>query len=319
MVEKWAIGVDLGGTNTKLGLVDRRGRILARARFRTRAELGPLRSLERLARAIERLKGSNRLIGVGVGVAGLVNHESGILHIPPNLPGWEGTPVKSLMEELLGVQVEVLNDVNGVALGELQYGVARGYKEVLFLTLGTGVGGAVVSRGRLSLGANQVAGELGHMVLKPDGPGCRCGQQGCLESLVGSARIVELAREGLRDQPSLISRLSRGDPARITPRMVARAARMGDPLGVRIMREIGGWVGLGVVNAVHLLDPELVVIGGGVARAGGVLLRTIQETVEAHLMKFPGRRLEIKTSRLGDDAGIVGAASILYNPQPLIG
>jgi glucokinase len=315
-MKQLVIGVDLGGTNTRLGLVDLSSQILARARFRTRPELGPAQSMEILAQAIRRLKGQREILGVGIGVAGLLDHNKGILHIPPNLPGWEGAPIKAMLSAMLDTRVEVLNDVNALALGELYFGVAKGYKDVLCITLGTGVGGAIIANGKLLLGANQVAGELGHTVVKPNGPRCRCGQHGCLESLVGSARIVRLVQQGLRrspDQGKQILKLAHYDPDRITPKLVARAARLGDPLATQILRQVGSWIGLALVNAVHLLDPELIVIGGGIARAGPILIKAIRETVGDRLLKFPGRRLEIKLSRLGDDAAILGAASLLYH------
>jgi glucokinase len=314
--EPFSIGIDLGGSNIKLGLVSMAGKIVARARMPTRPEAGPKRTVRRIVRAVRHLTSSCQPVAIGVGVAGLIEHHLGIIRIPPNLPGWDGTPLKEMMEKATGITTCVGNDVNAVALGELLFGAGQGRQDVFCMTLGTGVGGGIISNGRLVLGANHAAGEVGHTVIFPDGQMCRCGNRGCLECYVGAEYIVQRTVARLHTQGSkvksrsLIRKYAANKPDAITPKVISRAAARGDPLALDIIEEVGYYIGLGIINVVHLLDPELVVIGGGMSGFGKPLLTAINRTVDERLMKFPGRKLEICLTRLGDDAGVLGASQL---------
>lgn len=333
------IGVDIGGTNIKLGLVDARGRVVARGRLATRARSGPGQALERIAETIDKLctrRKARCAIGwharqirsIGVGIAGLVDHVHGVVRAPPNLPGWDGLAVKKELERLTGLPVACGNDANAVALGEWLFGAGRGAADMVCLTLGTGVGAGVIVQGRLLLGANHAAGELGHTVVYGDGPECRCGGKGCLERYVGAQYIVQRARQRLRaqlkrgshrnqisfisgvgEQPSMLFDLA-GSLSRLTPEMIGRAARRKDKLASELVREVGFYLGLGLVNVVALLDPERIVIGGGISGLGAGLLKAVRQTVNSRCQVFSGRRLEIVFGRLGSDAGIIGASRL---------
>ncbi len=323
------IGVDIGGTAIKLGLVDERGRVERRCLLATRAERGPRQALERISRQVSRLRSGRRVHSVGVGIAGLVDHVRGVVRVPPNLPGWNGTPVKDQLEKLVGLPVCCGNDVNAVALGEWHYGAGQGCRNLFCVTLGTGVGGGIIADGKLLLGANHAAAEVGHTTVVPNGPQCRCGNQGCVERFVGAAYLVARARARLRVQlkssnvhrnqttffpgvqharPSLILDLVAGDLAAVTPREIGRAARRGDRLALLLVEEAGHFLGVALANVVQLLDPERVIIGGGMARLGAPLLKAVRRTVLARVPAFPGRRTDILLSRLGGYAGVVGAA-----------
>ena len=323
------IGIDIGGTNIKLGLVDGNGRILARRLLATQARRGPRKALERIAKTVERLRRIKRIRSIGVGIAGLVDHVHGIVRVPPNLPGWHGTAVKSLLEELTGLPVTCGNDANAVTAGEWLCGAGRGCRDLFCLTLGTGVGGGAVVNGRLVLGANDAAGELGHTVIYGNGPDCECGGKGCLERYIGARYILQRAKQRLRvqsrraqhrnqtsfvpgvgERPSAMLDLASGDLGGLTTKVIGRAARAGDELALTLVQEVGFYLGLGLVNVVALLDPERIVIGGGVSRMGAPLLRAVKQTVFGRGQVFSGRRLEIVFAQLGNDAGIIGASRL---------
>ncbi len=309
------IGIDIGGTNIKLGTVTPAGKIIIRKQLETRIELGPEPTIERLAQTIRALTKQTKISGVGIGVAGLIDHTLGIVRIPPNLPGWDGVRLKDIVERKTGLPVYVGNDVNACVLGELYFGAGRGREDVFCLTLGTGVGGGIISGGRLILGANDAAGEIGHTIIEPNGPRCKCGNYGCLERLVGAEYIVANAIAELKTRKSSILDLALGDINKITPKIISRAAQQGDEVALKIIETIGYYVGLGIVNVVHLLDPAVVVIGGGIARAGKILLDSIKKTAACRIMMYRDRKLKICLSKLGSDAGILGASCFARHPQ----
>ena len=312
----FSIGIDLGGTNIKFGLVAADGKIIKRARIPTQAQAGPKRTLRRMINVIRHLVKDYEVRAIGVGAAGLIDHEQGVIRVPPNLPGWDGAPVKETIEKALEIPCFVSNDVNCCALGELLFGAGIGKRDLFCLTLGTGVGGGIISDGKLVIGANGVAGEVGHIVIFPDGQICRCGSRGCLECYVGAEYIVQRTAAKLRMQGpklksrSLIRKYTGNKPELITPKLISRAAQHGDKLALEVIEEIGYYVGLAVSNVVQLLDSELVVIGGGISGFGKPLLDSIRHTVEERLIKFPDRRLAIVLSELGDDAGVLGASQL---------
>jgi len=326
---RFDIGIDIGGTGIKLGVVDSQGRVVERCQLATRARKGPRQALERVSEVIGRLRQGRRVRSVGVGIAGLVDHDRGIVRVPPNLPGWNGTSVKDRLTELTGLSVFCGNDVNAVTLGEWLYGAGQGCNNLVCVTLGTGVGGGVVAGARLLLGANHAAGEIGHTSVIPHGPQCLCGGQGCVERYVGSAYLVARARARLRAQlkrltahrnqttlfagmqsamPSLILDLVDGDLGSVTPKEIGIAARRRDRLALELVEETGRYLGIALANVVEVVDPERIVIGGGLARLGAPLLAAVRRTVFGRIQTFPGRRLEVVRSRLGSDAGVIGAA-----------
>jgi glucokinase len=312
----YAVGIDLGGTNIKFGVVSSSGRIVRRAKIPTLAAHGPKKALRRIIATIRRFGRDHDIAQVGIGVAGLIDHKRGIIRLPPNLPGWDGTPVKETIEKATGIPATVGNDVNACALGEFLFGAGRGKRDVFCLTLGTGIGGGIIANGRLVIGANQSAGEVGHTTIFPDGQMCKCGSRGCLECYAGAEYIVQRAIALLRTlgprlkSRSLIRKYTRNRLETLTTRTIARAARAGDPLALDVIRETGYYVGLGIANVIHLLDPEVIIIGGGVSGFGKPLLAAIQTTVDERIARFEGWKLEIRLSELGDDAGVLGASQL---------
>jgi glucokinase len=325
------IGIDLGGTNMKIGLVDGAGRVKARRVLLTRAAAGPTQALERVGAVVAELRRRRRIASVGIGIAGLVDHSAGIVRVPPNLPGWNGTPVKRTLEKLTGLPVHCANDANVVALGEWLHGAGRGCRHLLCVTLGTGIGGGIIADGRLLTGANDAAGEIGHAAIFADGLPCDCGHNGCVERYVGARYVEDRARKRMRAQmkrlkdhknqtslfpgikpesPSLMLEFAKGDASLITMREIGRAARAGDDLALTLVEEVGDYLGTALANAVELLDPERIVIGGGVSGIGRPLLKAVRKSVFRRTQALPGRKLGIVFSELGIDAGIIGASRL---------
>lgn len=343
-----SIGIDLGGTNIKFGLVTADGKILSRLNIPTSAEEGPKSVVSRIIKTIRHLasslSSSGEFVGtdssvparlksclqfssqphrvnkvkvksIGIGSAGLVNHRQGIIHFSPNLPGWKNIPLKKWIEDEVKAKVFVGNDANAFALGEYCFGAGIGSSSLFGITLGTGIGGGIIFSGKLLLGINQVAGEVGHTSINAFGPKCRCGNYGCLERYAGAEYIVERAIKQLKSQTgkrkpqnSTMLKLSKYNYSNITPEIISLAAKKEDRLAKAIIKETGFYVGVGVANVVSLIDPEIIVIGGGVSGFGKLLLDSIKKTVSERIMNFSGRKLKIVLSKLKDDAAILGAS-----------
>lgn len=293
------IGLDVGGTNIKAGLV-RGNRILRRSHYPSRAKAGGEAVYGQICGAIRPM--AHLVAGIGIGSAGIIDSVRGLVRYSPNL-GWHDFPLARRLVREFKKPVRVINDVNAILLGEWRYGAARGSDDVFLLTLGTGVGGASICRGRMVFGANGFAGEFGHATINFRGPRCTCGNRGCLESYVGTKFILRRARKLMK---TMRSRLSK-HPV-LTPKIIADEARRGDPAGLRLFEEIGNYLGIGISNLLNLFDPGLIVISGGISRAGAVLFDPIRRAIKQSDQGTGRRRYRIVPGRLGDDAGILGAA-----------
>ena len=316
------IGVDLGGTNIKFGLVTANGKILCRINIPTLAKAGPNSVIARIIETINHLrfsKGHRQTVrSIGIGSAGVIDHCRGIIHYSPNLFGWKEIPLKERIEKETKISVFVGNDANAFTLGEYCFGVGIGCHSLIGITLGTGVGGGIIVDGKLLLGINHAAGEVGHTSINAFGPKCRCGNLGCLERYVGAEYIVRQTIEQLKlpkaeqgllqAENSVILRLAKWDYKKITPEVIAQAGKKGDKLAKLKIKETGSYIGVGLANVVSLIDPEIIVIGGGVSGFGKLLLETIRKTVSSRIMNYPGRKLKIFLSKLKDDAAILGAS-----------
>lgn len=301
------LGVDIGGTDIKLGVVGETGREIVSGRIPTRSAEGPRRAA---ARVREWLDAHRPAVGdvaaAGVDCAGLIDGARGYLHVSPNLAGWRDVPLREHFEEALGVAVAVENDANAAAYGEWRAGAGRGLSDFVCLTLGTGVGGGIIAGGALYRGATGFAGEIGHTVILADGPRCSCGQRGCLEALIGAGAILRRAREA-------VAAAGEARPAwddALTVELLARAANGGDDIARAAFAETGRWLGIGLTNVVHALAPEAIAIGGGVAGAGDLLFVPARETLRAGLMDEAMARTAVVPARLGNRAAVLGAAML---------
>lgn len=308
------IGIDLGATNIKAGRVNREGNVLESLLVSTEASKGVEEVIRRFGVIIQKLSKSNQIKAIGVSVPGLVDPDRGIVRSPPNLPGWEEVPLKALLEKSLHIPILINNDVNMVTYGEWRFGAGRGTRNLLCITLGTGVGGGIITDGKLYLGGNKHAGEIGHMIIDPEGPSCKCGGRGCLEALVGAEaikrRTISLIQSSNR-QSSIVNEV-KGDLEKITPEVVSKAAQRGDPIAMEMINQVGKEIGIALTNAMALLDPDRVVIGGGISKAGEVLFSPIRKTVEERLYTLKTGKIKILPSELGDNAGVIGSAIYAY-------
>lgn len=305
---RYAIGIDFGGTAVKMGLVNAAGCVLRRCQFATTEAPTPDRWLVRVRDEVTRLAAGYTPAGVGVGVPGFVDFERGRIYQLTNVSGWTQVPLAARLRRATGLPVVVDNDVNAMALGECAYGAGRRLRQAVFVTLGTGVGGGVVIDGHLFRGAYSMAGEVGHICVRLDGRRTAEGRGG-LETYVGHRRIVARAARALRaGRRSLIRTLADGDLGRITPRVIARAARRGDPLAREVFDFVAEHLAAAFASITYLLQPEAIIVGGGVAQSGRVLFQPLRRHLQARLSPFFAARLRVVPAALGEDAGLIGAA-----------
>jgi glucokinase len=304
-----AIGIDVGGTKINAFRVTRDGTIAERTSRPTPAddEAATLSAMVELTRALT----TPDVIAVGVGAAGLIDAKEGVLRFAPNL-AWRNLPIAERMRDALGLPCQVDNDASMAAYGEFRFGAGRGYRHLLLVTVGTGIGGGIVADGRLFRGANGFAAEIGHTIVEPGGPLCGCGNRGCWEQVAAGRAIDRMGREEAREhEHSILRSLAGGDPDEVTGELVTRAAKQGDDAAKEILAEAGRRLGQGIAGLVNILDPQVVVVGGGAIVAGDLLLDPARaaflEAVEGPEYR---PRVPIVPAELGNDAGAVGAATL---------
>jgi len=308
-MSKRYVGVDLGGTNLKLGLVSAGGELLLRHSAATEADRGPDHVLARIADAVRALCdaapiGLADVSAVGLGAPGPVDWKAGVVVFAPNLSGWRDIPARDRLHQNLDRPVVLENDANAAAYGEFRCGAGRDVRNLVLLTLGTGIGGGIVLDGRLFRGPNDTGAELGHMVIRHGGRQCGCGNRGCLEAYASATAVV--ARMG--------ERIESGDPSALaerpdfTCRDVFEAAQKGDALAKRIVQETADYLASGITSILHVLNPEMVVLTGGMMGAGDKFLNEVRRRVRETAFERASSACEICWSTLGGDAGILGAA-----------
>ncbi len=325
-----ALGVDIGGTFVKTALVGPGPAALERAKLPMDPAEPVEALLRRVAETLWKLEGlieGKPVLPVGVGCAGLIDTRAGMVRTSPNLPLWHDVPLVATLSAALAsfehgspagdaaragraAAVILDNDANVFSYAEGLYGAARDSADAVFVTLGTGVGGGLKLDNRLYSGSCGFAGEIGHMTIDPDGPVCACGNRGCLESFVGSGSIVRRARrlieEEGRESEWLASGLSSLDG--LTARDIGMAAEAGDTLAIRVFGEVGEYLGVALAGVVNLLNPELIVLGGGVSRAGEPLFSAVRSTVLRRALGLSSKCARIVPAQFGEDAGVIGAA-----------
>jgi glucokinase len=318
---KYLIGVDVGGTNVRAGLVSLKGKVLLEARRPAHAQEGMKKTVIMVIEAIRELLKTKKLkasdiCGLGLGVPGRHNSEKGICHYSPNFAGPFPVPILAPIEAALGIAAYMLNDANIAALGEHRFGAGRGCDQMVMITLGTGIGGGAVIDGRLRIGYTEGFAEVGHMIVDPNGPPCGCGNHGCWEAVAARDAIIRRAVFALQQGgPSLLLDLAKGDIANITPALISSAAAKGDELAHEVLGETAFWVGLGCVNLITLYNPKVLVIGGGISGALPWMMPVIQQVVDTRARMVPGKTCKIVQSLLGDNAGIIGGASLVLQQQ----
>ena len=306
------LGVDLGGTKLETALVDVAGRVLASRRLPTDPERGPDSVIADIATCIETClsEAGKTAQALGVGMAGQVDR-AGMLHFAPNL-GWRNVPLKVKLEEKLGMPVVINNDVRAVTWGELQHGAGQGKDEMVCLFVGTGIGGGIVSGGRLLEGCNNTAGELGHMTIVSGGRRCRCHNCGCLEAYAGGLAIAERAQEAVLADPQAGQQLVTlaGSIEQISAATVTQAYGDGDSLAHRLAEETTQYLAAGIVSIVNAFKPCLLILGGGVIQGLPDYVSMVQPLVQEKALGAAVEGLNITIAALGDKAGVIGAAAL---------
>lgn len=308
------IGVDLGGTNVKTAAVSRQKEILGKDARSTKAEHGPEMVMDVMVESVDAVlagAGLSRsdVLAVGFGAPGPMNWQTGVVYSPPNLPGWKNVPLGDAMQKRLGVPCFVDNDANVACYGEYWLGAGQGVDSMCTLTLGTGVGGGIVVFGQLLRGIDGTAAEIGHLKVMRDGRRCGCGARGCLEAYGSVTGMVRTAIEGIEaGRETVLTEMCGGDLDTITGKMVSDGIKQGDAFCQWVMHETGVWLGLGIASLINLLNPEKVVLCGGMIAAGDVLFAPIRETAKANSFEVPGNRAQILPAGLGEDSGVIGSA-----------
>lgn len=307
------IGIDLGGTNIKGAVVDEQGQIVTADSIETRCELGFDRVVERIADLGHKLLDEvsrDQVRAIGVGSPGPLSHSEGKIHRAPNLPGSENYPIVEKLSELLGMPASLENDANAAAYGEFVAGAGAKYSSMVMLTLGTGVGGGIVLNNQLLRGYFDSAGEIGHMIVVPNGRPCPCGQRGCLEryssaNAIGE-RLVEAVQAG--EDSLLAPRIASG--AKVSSRDVLNAKDAGCTTSARIWDEACLYLAIACVNLQHMVNPQAIVMAGGLINAGDALLEPVRSHFDDHSWRIGNDRPEILLANLHTDAGVIGAAAL---------
>jgi len=302
----FALGIDMGGTNLRFGLVNiLEGKVTWSVKVPTSAGSGREEIYQKIKKGIsDALRVSEerkcKVQNIGIGVPGCVDFERGFIYTLVNVPGWDNVPLAKMLEEDFSLPAFLDNDVNVMALGEYHFGAARDGRNVICLTLGTGVGGGVIVDGALYRGSSFTAGEIGHMIIDPDGPLCNCGGHGCLERYIGNRYLVDRAKELYGPESGMAKSIS-------TPADLEQWAVKGDRVAKQVWQEAAGHLGLVLSGLVNFFNPDTIVIGGGVSKAGPLLFEPLERFVKERSMKIPASHVKIKSAELGDDAGLIGS------------
>ena len=319
--QKPVLAVDLGGTKILAAVVLPDGKIISRNYCLTMADEGPEAVSDRILFAVDRaiaqakLK-TSELIGIGIAAAGILDTNRGIVTTSPNLPYWRNVPLRDIVANKSGVATYMINDASAAALGEHRFGAGMGFDNMIYLTVGTGIGGGIIIDGELYSGTDGCAGEVGHMTIEVDGPQCHCGNFGCLEALASGWAVAKSAITHINNGgESSIIELVDGRLESITAETVAVAARRGDRLAADIVSEAAKYLGVGLSNLVNIFNPELIVIGGGLSKMGDMLLKPARKVLRKRAFQLPAGTVRVVRARLGSNAGIIGAAAYVFDQK----
>jgi glucokinase len=313
-MEEVALAFDLGGTELRGALVAAGGRVLASASLPTMAHAGPdavIDQMMELAESLQMVCPQVSLAGVGVGAPGPLDPKAGIVIAPPTLSGWQDVHLAEILGTRFGLPVRLENDANAAALGEWRFGAGRGAESLVFVTVSTGIGGGVISEGRVHHGRRGLAAEIGHMTITGEGPPCFCGTVGCFEAVAsGTALGRRATAETTSGDGSLLRTIAQDSD--VTARHVVEAGRAGDPQALELLKQQANWLGIGFTNLLHLYSPDVLVMGGGLANGFDLLIGDIEATIRTRAMAAY-RTVPVLRAVLGDHAGLIGAASLILS------
>jgi glucokinase len=305
------IGVDIGGTNIRIAAVDYEGRILSQIKYSNDSSFERDSLIENLLKSFKDLKDrvEGEPDGIGLGVAGVIKREEGVISEAPNLPKFKNFNIKATLQKVVNVPVFVDNDANVAALGEKWMGAGRGVADLCCLTLGTGIGGGIILNGEIWRGMDGVAGEVGHMIIEYEGAMCNCGNRGCLEAYASATAVTKMARKAIKQgRGTILVERCGGNLSEISSKMIYESAKMGDSLSIDVLREMGRYLGVGVANLVNLLNLELVILAGRLAEAWDYFIHATLNEIEKRAFRIPAQRVRVVKAECGDNAGVLGSA-----------
>jgi len=318
------LAIDLGGTKIVTALVSTEGEIIAREYTLTLAEEGTDAVVHRMLDNINSLLSKANISRlsfstIAIAAAGAINPVEGIVTASPNLPGWQNIPLKKMIEEETGLETFLINDASAAALGEHCFGTGRGIDNLIYITVSTGIGGGIIINGELYTGVSGSAGEIGHMTIDINGPRCNCGNVGCLELLASGKAVARAAQEAItKGTKSIILELAENELQNITAQIVSEAAQKGDELASVIILKAATYLGVGLVNLVNIFNPEMIIVGGGMAKMGDLLLDTARKVISERAFDLPAQQVYVVPSQLGDNAAVLGAAALIQRlTEPL--
>lgn len=311
-MNKYIVGIDLGGTNLKAGIVDRNGKILHRLSIKTRSDADSQTITTQIFKLVDEIINTANIerfnvIGIGLGSPGLIDKKGETILFSPNLSKWRNVSIKNIISEEFSLPCVLENDANAAAWGEKWVGAGKDAHSLVILTIGTGIGGGIIIDDKLWRGMNNVAAEIGHMSIQADGPQCNCGNYGCIEVYASATAMVKRFKSLLDKGVSS----SLKNTEEVTAKIINEAALQGDKAALNIIKETGCYLGVAVTNIIHILNPEVVVLAGGMTGSGDLLMNPIKEIVKNRTIEASYKDTQIVFSQLGNDAGIIGAAGCL--------
>lgn len=313
--ERYAVGVDLGGTNIKIGIVSNKGKLLDKLSISSKAEGGPDKVVKQIKIGVkEILSGSKRKIkGIGIGSPGVVSVKKGTVENPPNFPGWTKVNLGNIISKEFGIPCFVENDANVAAIGELIFGTGKKYNSFVMITLGTGVGGGIILNKKLYRGEIGAAGEVGHITINYNGPRCNCGSYGCIEAYVGNNYLINRIKSELSARPNQkILKLAKNDLALLTPLIINQAAESGDSYAKSVISDMGEQIGAALASVSNLMDVSTFIIGGGVSGFGVPLFTAINKSLVERVITSLRNRVKVLPAKLKNEAGIKGASALVF-------
>jgi glucokinase len=311
---RYAIGVDLGGTNIKFGLVAENGEIEKKLSLQTKAEDGPEAVVSQIKKGITELLNKNiKIEGIGIGSPGIVSAKKGIVENPPNLPGWKKVHLSKIIKKEFGYVTYIENDANAAAIGEKIFGSGAEYRSFIMITLGTGVGGGIIMRNKLFRGEFGAAGEVGHLSIDMNGPACNCGSYGCIETYIGNSYLTSWVREELKSNPSSnLHEILNNDLSKLTPKLIKEAMEAGDSFSENVVKKMGFYLGCALASLSNLLDVSVFIIGGGVSGFGKPLFIEIERVIKERVLNPLRERVKVLPAKLKNDAGVKGASALVF-------
>jgi len=314
-MNKYVIGIDIGGTNLRGAVVDPKGKILKRYSLSSEANVGIDNLINNLIDLINNLRADFKITGIGIGIPGILDSKKGIITQAPNIKNAANYPIKNALQNKIKPTLPILieNDANCAALGEYRFGAGKNLNTLIMITLGTGVGGGIILNGEIWNGAHGMGGEIGHIKIYPDGNKCNCGNRGCLESYSSLVGIKNMIKNGVKENKinkKLLQKIKSTKQDKL-PELFYEEAKSGNSFSKRLWEEFGKALGIGISSLTNLLNVEIVVIGGGIANAWQMFIPSTKKAVKENTLIGPYQKLKISKSKLKNDAGILGAASLI--------